>query len=68
MLHKQNSKIAAELMRRRDQNMKDRKNKDLETISLFLILGLLTIALVFILKVVLFGPGLPQIFEAGMAP
>lgn len=55
-------------MRRRDQNMKDRKNKDLETISLFLILGLLTIALVFILKVVLFGPGLPQIFEAGMAP
>ena len=48
--------------------MKDQKNKDFETLSLFLILGILTITLGFIIKVVLFGPGLPQLFEMGFRP
>jgi hypothetical protein len=45
--------------------MKAPHKKDLETVSLFLVLGLLTIVLVFILKVVLFGPGSLQLFEMG---
>lgn len=48
--------------------MKDQKNKDLETLSLFLILGVLTLVLVLVLKVVLFGPGMPQLFEMGLRP
>ncbi len=40
--------------------MKDQKNKDLETISLFLILGVLTVTLGFIIKLVLFGPEISQ--------
>ena len=46
--------------------MNDPNRKDLETISLFFILGVLTIVLVLVMKVVLFGPGLPQLFEMGI--
>jgi hypothetical protein len=56
------------LIRDWGQIMKDQKNKDLETISLFLILGLLTVTLGLIIKLVLFGPGLPQLFEMGLFP
>ncbi len=43
--------------------MKEPTDKDLETISLFFILGMLTLVVVLVMKVVLFGPGLPQLFE-----
>ena len=46
--------------------MKEPNNKDLETISLFFILGLLTLVVVLLMKVVLFGPGLTQFFEMGV--
>jgi hypothetical protein len=49
-------------------DMKGQKNKDLETLSLFLILGALTLVVVFVLKVVLFGPGFPPLIELGMKP
>jgi len=48
--------------------MKDQNNKDFETISLFLTLGLLTLVVVLILKVVLFGPSLLPVFEAIIKP
>lgn len=36
--------------------MSNKERKDYQTLSLFLFLGVLTIALVFLLKVVLFSP------------
>ncbi len=46
--------------------MKEPQRKDLETISLFFMLGVLTLVLVLVIKVVLFGPGQPQLFEMGL--
>ena len=45
--------------------MKEPKNKDLETISLFFILGALTAVAVLVMKLVLFGPAVPLLIEMG---
>lgn len=39
--------------------MQKKENKDYQTIRLFLILGILTLVLVFVLKMVLFSPAVP---------
>lgn len=46
--------------------MKEPDRKDLETISLFFILGILTLVVVLVMKVVLFGPTLSPLFEMGL--
>ncbi len=43
--------------------MNEPNRKDLETISLFFILGVLTLVVVLVIKVVLFGLVTPQFFE-----
>ena len=48
--------IASSFFAVRGEQMSNKERKDYQTLSLFLILGVLTIALVFLLKVVLFSP------------